>query len=72
MSTSNKIVRLVTGTLLVIVIVVTTFVLLPRWTHTWGATQAEVARTLPGDELMERVPSDWTHAATIDAPPCSR
>jgi len=69
MSTSTKIVRLVTGTLLVIVIVVATFALLRPWTRTWGATEAEVERTLPGDELIERVPSDWTHGATIDAPP---
>jgi hypothetical protein len=69
MSASTKIVRLVTGTLLVIVVVVATLLLLPRWTPTWGATEAEVARTLPGDELIERAPSDMTHAATIDAPP---
>ncbi len=54
MSASTKIARLITGTLLVIVISVATFVLLARWTHTWGATESEVARALPGDELMER------------------
>ena len=69
MSTRSKIVRLVTGMLLVIIIVAATFVLLPRWTPTWGATEAEVERTLPGDELIERAPGDSTHAATIDAPP---
>jgi hypothetical protein len=69
MSRSAKIVRLVTGTLLVIVIVVATFVLLRHWTPTWGATEAEVARTLPGDELIERALGDMTHGATIDAPP---
>jgi hypothetical protein len=69
MSASTKIVRLVAGTLLVIAIIVATFLLLPRWTPTWGATEAEVARTLPGDELIERVPGDSTHGATIDAPP---
>jgi hypothetical protein len=69
MSAKTKIVRLVTGALLVVVIVVAAFALLPRWTPTWGATVAEVARALPGDELIERVPSDSTHAATIDAPP---
>jgi hypothetical protein len=69
MSKSTKFVRLVTGTLLVVVIVVATFVLLRRWTPTWGATEAEVARTLPGDELIERAPGDMTHGATIDAPP---
>jgi hypothetical protein len=65
----SKIVRLVTGMLLVIAILVATFLLLPRWTPTWGATEAEVQRALPGDELIERTPSDWTHGATIDAPP---
>jgi hypothetical protein len=69
MSASTKIVRLVTGTLLVIVIVDAAFVLLPRWTHTWGATEAEVERTLPGDELIERAPGDMIHGVTIDAPP---
>jgi hypothetical protein len=28
-----------------------------------------VARSLPGDELIERTPSDWTHGTTIDALP---
>jgi hypothetical protein len=69
MSASTKIVRLVTGTLLVIVIIVATFVLLRHWTPTWGATEAEVARTLPGDELIQRSPSDSTRGATIDSPP---
>jgi hypothetical protein len=69
MSAGTKIVRLVTGTLLVIVIIVATFVLLRHWTPTWGATEAEVERTLPGDELIERAPGDSTHAVTIGAPP---
>ena len=69
MSPSTKVVRLVAGTLLVIIILVATFLLLPRWTPTWGATEAEVTRTLPGDELIERTPSDSTHGAMIDAPP---
>jgi hypothetical protein len=69
MSAGTKIVRLVTGTLLVIVIIVVTFALLRRWTPTWGATEAEVQRTLPGDQLIERTPGDMTHGATIDAPP---
>jgi hypothetical protein len=69
MATSAKIVRLVTGTLLVIVIIVASFVLLRQWTLSWGATDAEVERSLPGDELIARKPGDWTHAATIEAPP---
>ena len=69
MSTSRKIIRLMSGTLLIIVILVATFSLLPRRTPTWGATESEVKRTLPGDELIERVPGDSTHAVTINAPP---
>jgi hypothetical protein len=69
MSASAKIVRLVTGTLLVIVIVVAAFVPLRHWTPTWGATEADMQRTLPGDELIQRAPGDMTHGVTIDAPP---
>jgi hypothetical protein len=69
MSKRSKIVRLVAGTLLVLAILVATFLLLPRWTPTWGATEAEAARALPGDELIERTPSDMTHGVTIDASP---
>ncbi len=69
MSKRSKIVRLAMGMLLVIAILVATFALLPRWTPTWGATAAEAARALPGDELIERVSGDTTHGATIDAPP---
>jgi hypothetical protein len=69
MSAGTKIVRLVTGALLVVAILVVTFAVLPQWTPTWGATEAEVQRTLPGDELIERAPGDSTHAVTIDAPP---
>lgn len=69
MSKRSKIVRLAMGTLLVIAVLVATFALLPHWLPTWGATEAEVARTLPGDELIERVPGDTTHGATVDALP---
>jgi hypothetical protein len=68
-SIGTKLARLAIGTLLAVVLVVAAFALLSRWTPTWGATEAELARTLPGDELIQRVPSDSTHAMTIDAPP---
>ncbi|PVZ08433.1 Acg family FMN-binding oxidoreductase [Actinomycetospora cinnamomea] len=35
----------------------------------WGATDDEVARPLPGDELVERPKLGYTRAVTIDAPP---
>ena len=46
------------------------FVIRP-WQLRWGATDAEVARTYPGDEL---VPDPWvnaTRAIDIDAPPAA-
>jgi hypothetical protein len=36
---------------------------------TWGATAAEVAARLPGDELLEEADGVATRAITIDAPP---
>jgi hypothetical protein len=36
---------------------------------TWGATAAEAAARLPGDELLEEADGVATRAITIDAPP---
>jgi hypothetical protein len=38
------------------------------WHLRWGATDAEVAAALPGDELVPGVPVISTRAITIDAP----
>jgi hypothetical protein len=69
MPTKTKVAHLAMGTLLSIVLVVASLALLRLWARTWGATEVEVARALPGDELIERTPIDWTHGATIDASP---
>jgi menaquinone-dependent protoporphyrinogen IX oxidase/uncharacterized protein YndB with AHSA1/START domain len=37
--------------------------------RTWGATYAEAARSLPGDELVPDADAQVTMAITIDAPP---
>jgi hypothetical protein len=34
----------------------------------WGASDAELGRSLPGDELLSEPRWMWTHAITIDAP----
>jgi hypothetical protein len=34
----------------------------------WGANDAELKRSLPGDELLSKPKWMWTHAITIDAP----
>jgi hypothetical protein len=38
---------------------------------TWGATDEEAARTLPGDDLLEDAAVVSTRAITIDAPPAA-
>jgi hypothetical protein len=40
-----------------------------RWHQHWGATDEEIARPLPGDELIPKSKLDSTHAITIQAPP---
>jgi hypothetical protein len=42
---------------------------LRSWVLTWGATDEEVARRLPGDELLEPADLVATRAIRIDAPP---
>ena len=69
MSAWSKLARLGIGAVVAIAILVAAFALLPRYANTRGAPEAEVQRTLPGDELVERAPGDMTHGATIDASP---
>lgn len=42
--------------------------LLRPWMCRWGATDAELAQTLPGDEACPDPGSEQTHAIAIDAP----
>jgi hypothetical protein len=39
-----------------------------RWHQHWGATDVEIARPLPGDDLIPFSKLDSTHAITIQAP----
>jgi hypothetical protein len=39
-----------------------------RWHQHWGATDEEIARPLPGDDLIPNSKLDSTHAITIHAP----
>jgi hypothetical protein len=43
--------------------------LLRRWCLTWGATHAEVAAPMAGDDLLPEAPLVVTRAVSIDAPP---
>jgi hypothetical protein len=44
-------------------------VLVRPWMLTWGATSAEVARTLPGDDLVPDAATVATRAIDLPAPP---
>ena len=44
-------------------------VLIRPWQLRWGATDAEVARSLPGDEVVTRPSFNATRAITIQARP---
>jgi hypothetical protein len=39
-----------------------------RWHQHWGATDSEITKSLPGDELIPAARLDSTHAITIAAP----
>ncbi len=39
------------------------------WILTWGATQDEIRRSLPGDDLVKKPHFIATRAVTIQAPP---
>lgn len=45
------------------------FAVYRRWHLTWGATPAEVAAVMPGDEILAATQFQATRAITIDAPP---
>ena len=53
---------------IVIVLAAYLVVLRPR-SHRWGATNAELGRSLPADDLVPDVKLGYTQAITIDAPP---
>lgn len=69
MSLRERISRVVIGLLVLAVVAVAGFAIVSSLIPTWGAGSDEVARVLPGDELVANPIVNWTHAITIDAPP---
>jgi hypothetical protein len=61
--------RVILGLVVLAAVVVITYVLARPWISTWGATEDEAARNLPGDELVLDTTSTSTLAVTIEAPP---
>lgn len=68
MNQNNKILRVGIGLGVVALILVIGFGLVLWAIPTWGATPDEVARVLPGDEIITDPLVNWTHGITIDAP----
>ena len=56
----------IVGAFLIITALVTPF--LRRSRARWGATNVEVGRSLPGDDLVSNPKGGWTHAITIRVP----
>jgi len=69
MKRRTKRIRFFAGLALLVAILGVTFFFLPRYTQTWGATAEEIARSLPGDDLMSEPGLIWTHGITIHARP---
>jgi hypothetical protein len=61
--------RVFLGLVVLAAVVVITYVLARPRISTWGATEVEATRTLPGDELVPNPTSTCTLAVTMDAPP---
>lgn len=69
MSARLRVARFFGGVILVTTILVVAFALLPDWIHTWGATEEEIGRAMPGDEILSQPVLTWTHGITIQARP---
>lgn len=69
MSIRERLWRIGIGLLMVVVGAVAGFALIQQAIPTWGATPTEVARVVPGDELVPNAAVNWTHGLTINAPP---
>ncbi len=63
------IVRLVLGVLAAALLVTLLFTITLSAIPTWGATEAEITRSLPGDDLTSHPNLLWTNAITVNAPP---
>lgn len=68
MTFKTRLFRLLIGLIVLAGLLVGLFAVTLPAIHRWGATDAEVASTLPGDGLIELPLVRWTHGQTINAP----
>ncbi len=69
MTIGTRLLRLIVGLFVLGALLVGLFAVTLPAIQRWGAADAEVAGTLPGDELLTHPLVHWTHAITIDAAP---
>jgi hypothetical protein len=69
MSLRQSLIRFVIGLAVVVAALAAAFAVALPAIHRWGATDAEVARAMPGDEVLPDADIGWTHGITINAPP---
>jgi hypothetical protein len=60
---------IVVGLVTAVVVIVTYVILVGPWQRRWGASEEEVRRSMPGDDLLRPGAPSTTRAITIDAPP---
>ncbi len=69
MTLRTRLLRILIGLVVLAVALVAGFAIFQAQMPHWGATAAEAALTLPGDETLSAPVIDWTNARTINAPP---
>lgn len=68
MARKNRPSKLVRGAIAGVAVAVGYILAVRPWILSWGATEDEKQRTLPGDELVPNPRMEATHAVTIHAP----
>ncbi|NJN16973.1 MAG: hypothetical protein HC822_12225 [Oscillochloris sp.] len=69
MSVRSYVLRVLVGLCVLVLLVPTLFTLAIPYIHTAGASRAEAALSLPGDDILTKPQLSWIHAISIDAPP---
>ena len=60
---------IVVGLVTAAVVIATYVIVVGPWQRRWGASEEEVRRSMPGDDLLRPSAPSTTRAITIDAPP---
>ncbi len=69
MTLRMRMLRLLAGAALLATLLAALFAVVIPAIHRWGATDAEIARAMPGDDQLPHPAVTWTNAIDISAPP---